>query len=310
MAYGAPSTRTTGTLITAAIWNQDVVANPAALYAGALALPSQAARDFLFATSATQLGRVAAGTAGQALLTKGAGADPVLGFPNVRTLTSISAAYTALTTDDIIAVTAGTFTLSLYAAAGNSGRALTIKNIGGGVVTVDANGAETIDGATTLGLLQYASATMFCDGSNWHTLPDPFRVAQIATFSYSTQISSASAILVDTGLTGTITLKSTANKVIVLAFQAGCGKDTNNTALRLVLLRDGVSLHEFERSGAQNGGTSQNYIGTCATVAIDTSGGTGVRTYKTQLASTAGLPNTYVQSSGSVSTLLLIEVSP
>ena len=31
MAYVAPSTRTTGTLITASIWNQDVVANPIAL---------------------------------------------------------------------------------------------------------------------------------------------------------------------------------------------------------------------------------------------------------------------------------------
>lgn len=33
MAYVAPATRTTGTLITAAIWNQDVSANPIALYA-------------------------------------------------------------------------------------------------------------------------------------------------------------------------------------------------------------------------------------------------------------------------------------
>lgn len=33
MSYVAPSTKTTGTLITAAIWNQDVVSNVAALYA-------------------------------------------------------------------------------------------------------------------------------------------------------------------------------------------------------------------------------------------------------------------------------------
>lgn len=32
MAWSTPSSRTTGTLITAAIWNQDVVANPQAIY--------------------------------------------------------------------------------------------------------------------------------------------------------------------------------------------------------------------------------------------------------------------------------------
>lgn len=63
MAYVAPSTRTTGALITAAIWNQDVVANPIALYAGAMSIASQAALDFIYASSATQLARLAKGTA-------------------------------------------------------------------------------------------------------------------------------------------------------------------------------------------------------------------------------------------------------
>lgn len=58
MAYIAPSTRTTGTLITAAIWNQDVVANPIALRAGEISVTSQAAGDLLVAASATQLERL------------------------------------------------------------------------------------------------------------------------------------------------------------------------------------------------------------------------------------------------------------
>lgn len=37
-AWVAPSSRTTGTLITAAIWNQDVVDNPTALKASITAL--------------------------------------------------------------------------------------------------------------------------------------------------------------------------------------------------------------------------------------------------------------------------------
>jgi hypothetical protein len=54
------SARTTGELITAAIWNADVRDNLNALRAGGIALASQAAHDFIHATSATQLGRVAA----------------------------------------------------------------------------------------------------------------------------------------------------------------------------------------------------------------------------------------------------------
>lgn len=62
-AYIAPSTRSSGALITAAIWNQDVVANPIAIYAGAMSIASQAALDFIYAGSGTQLARLVKGTA-------------------------------------------------------------------------------------------------------------------------------------------------------------------------------------------------------------------------------------------------------
>lgn len=55
MAYVAPSTRSAGALITAAIWNSDVVANPIALYAGAMGITTQAAGRFIVASTATQL---------------------------------------------------------------------------------------------------------------------------------------------------------------------------------------------------------------------------------------------------------------
>lgn len=55
MAWVGPATRTTGTLITAAIWNQDIVDNSIALRAGAIATTNQANGHFIIATSATQL---------------------------------------------------------------------------------------------------------------------------------------------------------------------------------------------------------------------------------------------------------------
>lgn len=66
MAWAAPTSKATGTLITAAIWLQDVVDNPIALRAGGIAIASQAALDFVYGSSATQLGRLAAGSALQA----------------------------------------------------------------------------------------------------------------------------------------------------------------------------------------------------------------------------------------------------
>jgi len=73
MAYVAPSTRTTGDLITAAIWNVGV-ANEVAINAGAVAIASQATGDVIVASSASQLGRtgnisVAQGGTGVATLT-------------------------------------------------------------------------------------------------------------------------------------------------------------------------------------------------------------------------------------------------
>lgn len=84
--------------------------------------------------------------------------------------TTKSANYTATTADYFIACS-GTFTLTLYAAAGNSGKTLQIKNVSTGVITVDGNASETIDGALTLTIEgQYTSYTLFCDGSNWHII--------------------------------------------------------------------------------------------------------------------------------------------
>lgn len=80
----------------------------------------------------------------------------------------ISAAYTAVPTDQTIEITAGTFTLDLYTCVGYKNREITIKNSNTGVITVDAFGAETIDGLATISLNHNQSHTLRSDGvSNW-----------------------------------------------------------------------------------------------------------------------------------------------
>jgi len=69
--------------------------------------------------------------------------------------------------------TSAGYTVFLPTAAGSTHRMLTIKNTGAttGTLTIDGAGSETIDGTTTVALgAQYDSATLHCDGTQWHTL--------------------------------------------------------------------------------------------------------------------------------------------
>jgi hypothetical protein len=76
--------------------------------------------------------------------------------------------YTATTDDYVIDCTSGTFTVTLPASSGRTGRILIIKNSGAGTITVDGNGAETIDGAATYSLaVQYATIQIISDGTDW-----------------------------------------------------------------------------------------------------------------------------------------------
>lgn len=83
---------------------------------------------------------------------------------------------TALTTYTVKAydryvMCSGTFTVTLPAAASSKNKIYTIKNIGTGVITVDANASETIDGSLTVVMpTRYQAIEIVCDGSNWHII--------------------------------------------------------------------------------------------------------------------------------------------
>jgi hypothetical protein len=77
-------------------------------------------------------------------------------------------AYTATNDDYVIDCTSGTFTVTLPASSGRTGRILIIKNSGAGTITVDGNASETIDGAATYAIsVQYGTIQIMSDGTNW-----------------------------------------------------------------------------------------------------------------------------------------------
>lgn len=84
--------------------------------------------------------------------------------------TTITSATTLDNTHNIILCNTGSYTVTLPPASSNTNRLYTIKNIDvdGDVITIDGNGSETIDGATTFDLSAYNEAvTIASDGSNW-----------------------------------------------------------------------------------------------------------------------------------------------
>lgn len=99
--------------------------------------------------------------------TPGTGAGPTTTLPYAAK----TSAYTADNEDCVIDCTTGTFTVTLPTAVGIVGQYFIIKNSGTGVVTIDANGTETIDGVLTKILaVQYESFTLLSDGTNWKVI--------------------------------------------------------------------------------------------------------------------------------------------
>lgn len=77
---------------------------------------------------------------------------------NIAVIKNKSSGYIVLAGDDVIRCN-GSFTVTLPPATG-SGVAYCIKNVGVGVVVVDGNGAETMDGQLTVTLNQYELVTV------------------------------------------------------------------------------------------------------------------------------------------------------
>ena len=115
-------------------------------------------RGFLADLLGTAGSQAAAQVALQALL--GAGVD------------ARSGAYTVVAGDRGKLINAtGTWTLALTAAATlGAGFAFALRNSGAGVITIDPNASEQIDGATTISVAAGSSCLVVCTGAAWLTV--------------------------------------------------------------------------------------------------------------------------------------------
>ncbi len=102
-------------------------------------------------------------------------------------VSTITAATTLNSTHNVVLCNTGAYTVTLPAAASNTGRTYYIKNIDaqGDDITIDGNSSETIDGSTTYILTSYLqNIKIISDGSNWHVIAVTSCGAYV-TFTYN-----------------------------------------------------------------------------------------------------------------------------
>jgi hypothetical protein len=118
--------------------------------------------------------------------------------------------YTVVLSDHgtLIEATSGTWTLSLTAAATlGSGFWCLFYNSGSGVVTIDPNGSETINGATTLLVGPGCSILIECNGSGFYgALTAPANAPAEASLASASTVNIGAAAQENIYITGTTTI--------------------------------------------------------------------------------------------------------
>jgi hypothetical protein len=150
-------------------------------------------------TDGSKLMNTGAGSSGQYLQSNGSSAPTWSTVTVTNSVTTKTTTYTATTSDNTILVsTASSWTLTLYTAVGNSGRRLFIKKTSSdtNTLTIDGNGSETIDGATTqIMRAQYDYFLLESDGSNWHVVDYRQNIGMRATSGSTTGITGTAATI-------------------------------------------------------------------------------------------------------------------
>jgi hypothetical protein len=136
------------------------------------------------------------------------------------------------------------------------------------------------------------------------------KVVQIVYGSTGTEKASSSSTYVDTNLTATITPTSASNKILVMVTHGSNQKETNNTALSMRLFRGATQIAQMTASGGKNAASDRQEFGSIATNVLDEPATTSATIYKTQFCSQANNAAVSVQVDGTLSTIILMEVTP
>ena len=135
------------------------------------------------------------------------------------------------------------------------------------------------------------------------------KVLQVVNATHSTETTSNSVTAVDTGLTASITPSSTSSKILINIVIAGCGKETNNTYLRIYLQKNNSNLIKMDEGGGYTASSAANRIGSVALTYLDSPSTTSAVAYKAVFRSQSNNAEVIVQDESSTSTITLMEIA-
>jgi len=144
-----------------------------------------------------------------------------------------------------------------------------------------------------------------------NNLRGAFRILQVVSASTSTEVNSASATHVDTGLTATITPQSSSSKVLVYVAHPQCLKSDANSfnCINMRLLRGSTVIQTIGTVVGFTASNSSNIFGITG-IHLDSPATTSATTYKTQFCSQFGAATVTTQfGNAGTSTIVLMEVS-
>ena len=152
------------------------------------------------------------------------------------------------------------------------------------------------------------------NGTAWRIMgastPTNGTVLQVVQGVTSTLVSNSTTTLADTGLTATITPKSSSSKVLILVNHNSCAKGNGlaNNSLSMVLLRGATSIKTLTDALGFTDSATTLIFGTHATV-LDSPSTTSATTYKTQFRNFQAGASVTVQAQSVESTITLMEIA-
>jgi len=153
------------------------------------------------------------------------------------------------------------------------------------------------------------------NGTAWRyisaTTPTNGTVLQTVNATYSTATQNTTDVYADTGLSATITPKSTSSKVLVLVSQNGCYKQNGNASsgLLLRLRRGSTTITQLANAGGFTNTDIRNDHGSICGFILDSPATTSATTYKTQFANAVNATGVYVQEGSESSSITLMEIA-
>jgi len=170
--------------------------------------------------------------------------------------------------------------------------------------------SPAVSGTTTL-TLPTTSGTVLTNGTN--TNFPAGSVLQVVQGTLTTLASSSSSTMADSGITASITPKSSSNKILVISQLNACGKQTGNTHIRVKLVRGGTDIQIMESLAGYDNSTGFNWIGSISSTYLDSPATTSSTTYKIQFASAENVAAVYINGNSGgflpVSTITLLEIA-